>query len=55
VHARRDGRLQIYAVNYDAMNALMGFLTENCCAGDACGAPVCNPAAATVTRKGVRR
>ena len=55
VHARRDGRLQIYAVNYNAMNALMGFLTENCCAGDACSVPVCDPATTTVTRKGARR
>jgi DNA-binding transcriptional ArsR family regulator len=60
VHARRDGRLQIYAVNYDAMNALMGFLTENCCAGDMCSAPVCTTATApvirtNVTRKGARR
>src|SRR3981081_3286471 len=34
VHQRRDGRSLIYATNYDGMNALMGFLTENCCAGD---------------------
>lgn len=56
VHVRRDGRSLIYAANYDGMNALMGFLTENCCAGDAaaCRAPVCNPASATVSRKGVK-
>lgn len=59
VHARRDGRSLIYAVDYDAMNALMGFLTENCCAGDAaaCAAPICDPAAGTLTRRkaGARR
>ncbi|HKU95079.1 MAG TPA: metalloregulator ArsR/SmtB family transcription factor [Vineibacter sp.] len=58
VHFRRDGRSLIYAANYDGMNALMGFLTENCCAGDAaaCGAPVCEPASATLSRhKGARR
>jgi ArsR family transcriptional regulator, arsenate/arsenite/antimonite-responsive transcriptional repressor len=57
VHVRRDGRSLIYAANYDAMNALMGFLTENCCAGDAtgCCTPVCNPASATVSRRGAKR
>jgi DNA-binding transcriptional ArsR family regulator len=33
IHQRRDGRSLIYATNYDGMNALMGFLTENCCGG----------------------
>jgi DNA-binding transcriptional ArsR family regulator len=57
VHVRRDGRSLIYAANYDGMNALMGFLTENCCAGDAaaCRPPVCNPAAQTVSRKGAKQ
>lgn len=39
---RRDGRSLIYAAAYDAMNGLIAFLTENCCAGAACG-PVCSP------------
>jgi DNA-binding transcriptional ArsR family regulator len=30
---RRDGRSLIYTADYDAMNGLMKFLTENCCAG----------------------
>lgn len=30
---RREGRSLIYAAEYDAMNALIGFLTENCCQG----------------------
>lgn len=53
VHARREGRSLIYAANFDGMNLLMGFLTENCCAGDAsaCNTPVCDPAAATITRR----
>ncbi len=29
----RDGRSMIYAAQYEQMNALPGFLTENCCAG----------------------
>nr|WP_314070853.1 metalloregulator ArsR/SmtB family transcription factor [uncultured Roseococcus sp.] len=30
---RREGRSLIYAAEYEAMNALIGFLTENCCRG----------------------
>ena len=33
---RREGRSIIYSANYDAMTALLGYLTENCCAGSAC-------------------
>ena len=39
VDARQDGRFIYYAANYAAMNALVGYLTENCCGGQAC-APV---------------
>ena len=37
IHQRRDGRSLIYAANYEGMNILMGFLTENCCGGKSCG------------------
>ena len=33
VTVRRNGRSMIYAARYDTMNALIGFLTENCCSG----------------------
>jgi DNA-binding transcriptional ArsR family regulator len=36
VQQRRDGRSLIYSADYTAMAALVGFLTENCCAGAAC-------------------
>ena len=37
---RRDGRSLIYSADYDSMNGLMGFLTENCCRGSApCAVP----------------
>jgi ArsR family transcriptional regulator len=38
---RREGRSLIYMAEYQAMNALLGYLTENCCQGDpgACVAP----------------
>ena len=33
VTVRRDGRSMIYAARYESMNALIAFLTENCCSG----------------------
>ncbi|HEX7927621.1 MAG TPA: helix-turn-helix domain-containing protein [bacterium] len=31
----RQSRAQIYTARYDVMNGLIGYLTENCCAGEA--------------------
>jgi DNA-binding transcriptional ArsR family regulator len=42
---RRTGRLMIYAAEYGAMNALLAYLTENCCGGDAVCVPACDPVA----------
>lgn len=42
---RRLGRQLIYAAEYGAMNALLAYLTENCCGRDAACAPLCDPAA----------
>src|SRR5579864_7628557 len=42
---RRLSRQIIYSAEYTAMNALLGYLTENCCGRDAVCAPVCDPAA----------
>ena len=36
VSVRRDGRSMIYAAQYDVMNALLGYLTDNCCGGASC-------------------
>jgi DNA-binding transcriptional ArsR family regulator len=33
VTVRRDGRSMIYAAQFATMNALLGFLTDNCCGG----------------------
>jgi ArsR family transcriptional regulator len=42
VTVRRAGRSMIYAARFETMNALIAYLTENCCAG----APEkCKPAA----------
>ena len=53
VTVRREGRSMIYAARYEAMNALIGYLTENCCKGAAasCAGPTCEPA---VSKKRVR-
>lgn len=52
VRSRRDGRSLVYAADYDGMNDLMSFLTENCCGGTvSCGVPVCQPAAGTIVRR----
>ena len=39
VKARQEGRFIFYSANFDAMNGLVGFLTENCCAGVDCSLP----------------
>lgn len=36
---QRDGRSLIYSADYAAMDRLLGFLTDNCCAGEPCLAP----------------
>jgi len=43
IHQRREGRSLIYTADFDAMNRLVGFLTENCCGGAEC-APAASPA-----------
>jgi ArsR family transcriptional regulator, arsenate/arsenite/antimonite-responsive transcriptional repressor len=36
VTVRREGRSMIYAAQFDTMNSLLAFLTENCCGGEPC-------------------
>ena len=38
IEQERRHRSLIYRANYPAMNALLGYLTENCCAGAGCEA-----------------
>src|SRR5689334_3374661 len=45
IRARRDGRSIIYAVDFDAMSALLLFLTEDCCGGKP---EICAPLAKSV-------
>jgi DNA-binding transcriptional ArsR family regulator len=43
---RRESRSLIYSADFEAMNGLVGFLTENCCGGASCA-----PAAATQKKR----
>jgi len=46
VTVQRNGRSMIYAAKFETMNALLAYLTENCCQGaqDACApTAVCKP------------
>jgi DNA-binding transcriptional ArsR family regulator len=45
--SRQDGRFVFYSANFQNMNVLVGYLTENCCAGRACA-----PTAAILAKKG---
>src|SRR5947199_1845549 len=53
VTVRRAGRSMIYAARYEAMNALLAYLTENCCRGegDACAPASCRPSQSARRRK----
>lgn len=37
IRNRQEGRFIYYIANYPAMNELLGYLTEHCCAGEPCG------------------
>jgi DNA-binding transcriptional ArsR family regulator len=53
---RRESRSLIYSVDFEAMNSLMGYLTENCCGGDpsAC-LPAYNPVSSATKTVRTRR
>src|SRR5690348_9137785 len=36
VRSRQDGRFVIYSADFQNMNQLVGYLTENCCGGRGC-------------------
>jgi len=50
VSTRQEGRFIYYSASYERMNALLAYLTENCCARDAvsCGSS-CAPSSKTRT------
>lgn len=44
INAKQQSRYIYYSANYETMNNLLSYLTENCCAGeqDCCTANLCN-------------
>jgi DNA-binding transcriptional ArsR family regulator len=38
INGRQQGRFIFYVADYAAMDALLGFLTQNCCQGGLCSA-----------------
>ena len=46
--SRQDGRFVIYRADFNSMNELLGYLTENCC----CDAGACLPMPAKLATKG---
>ena len=36
IRSDQQGRYVIYSANFEAMNDLIAFLTENCCGGESC-------------------
>ena len=51
VTCTREGRSLIYAARFETMNALVEYLTENCCEGDASGVRTASCQPATSKRK----
>jgi len=49
IAARREGRSILYAADYGGMNALLTYLTEDCCRGhpEICGIAACAPGSAS--------
>jgi len=45
IAARQDGRFIWYRADFEAMNGLVGYLTENCCraTGESCCVPIPKP------------
>ena len=36
IDSRQEGRFVIYSTDFQTMNVLVGYLTENCCGGQSC-------------------
>ena len=53
IAVRRESRSMIYTAQFDIMNGLVDFLTENCCQGvaDECGPSCSAPASTSSTSK----
>lgn len=49
VESRQESRFVYYSANFEAMNALLGYLSDNCCGGRSCA-----PTASPTRRKNIR-
>lgn len=57
VKSLQQGRFVFYSADFEVMNSLLAYLTENCCAADggACGpTQVCRPAGVVGRRSAIR-
>ncbi len=52
IKQRREGRQLIYSVDIGAMNTLLAYITDNCCAesGETCGTACAPPRSRTAAR-----
>ena len=48
VTSRQEGRFVIYAPQFETMNGLIAFMTDNCCGGNPC-TPICGVDCQTTT------
>ena len=53
ISQRRESRQLIYSADFEAMNGVVGYLTENCCVGGSECAPSCKPSRATASKRTV--
>src|ERR1700678_827754 len=53
INQRRESRQLIYSADFDVMNDVLGYLTENCCAGSGECAPGFKPVRSTASRRAV--
>lgn len=49
--SRQDGRFVYYSADFDAMQSLLGYLTDNCCGGASCAPVAATRQAATRRRR----
>ncbi len=54
VVSTQEGRFIRYSANFMTMNALIAYLSENCCGGEPCG-PVCAPDKTKSIRRRAKR
>ena len=56
VEARQQNRFIYYSADFERMNGLLSFLTQNCCEGSGvCAVPLCQPESRTRKRARVKR